>query len=621
MPTPTIAINQIGKAAGVAGESREDLVLGQVVTATDPANGAGDYNWLFVPPYGSSSEASGLNTDTVTFTPDVAGTFLLYLIYNDQKSYTEDAIDQKITTQGGAAVKFANGNRIPGVGETTQFGTSGWAGALDIKFRNDFRVREEGVLLSADPYNTLDFRAATGTTLSLSDEGSGIAVVTLSGSTGVAVTDEGVTVTGTTFGTLDFVGPGVWVEGDGASEATVTISGVIDHAGDHITGAGDEVDGDQLDIDWDPSNYTPATNPSEVTSADHLTAHLYGIDIALASAGTNIASYDEGVELQTVTESIDFVGAGVAATASGTGIRVTIAGAGVPGAHAATHLLGAGDEIDGDKLDIDWDPSNYTPSTDPGEVTSVDHLTAHLQGIDTQFLAGGTDEKIKISSNDTTASYLGTKLIAGPNIILTEVGDGGNETLQVETTMSGVNIQDEGSGVPNTPHVTLNFVGAGIWAEDGGNGVTTVTVSGGSGGGVGASNEKFINTIRAGDTESNASTSPLIASQFQFDPSEYSLTGATRTVIFRAVAAVNGGSVAAKVQLYNLTDSEYIGSGVTFNSETPAKAEESLTVGAGAGEVDNSAKIYESHIWVTSAGGSDAIELGSAEIRVINTVD
>lgn len=59
-------------------------------------------------------------------------------------------------------------------------------------------------------------------------------------------------------------------------------AGVATHASTHITSGTDEMDGDQLDIDFSPSNYTPATTPSEVTSLDHLTSHLYGIDQELA---------------------------------------------------------------------------------------------------------------------------------------------------------------------------------------------------------------------------------------------------------------------------------------------------------------------------------------------------
>lgn len=49
--------------------------------------------------------------------------------------------------------------------------------------------------------------------------------------------------------------------------------------------------------------------------------------------------------------------------------------------HASEHVLGGGDELDGDEVDIDFTPSNYTPTTGtPG--TNVDHLAAHLRGID-----------------------------------------------------------------------------------------------------------------------------------------------------------------------------------------------------------------------------------------------
>lgn len=61
---------------------------------------------------------------------------------------------------------------------------------------------------------------------------------------------------------------------------------VEDHALNHISGGSDEVDGDRLDIDWDPTNYTPTTSPTEVTSLDHLTAHLAGIDTELAGMGS-----------------------------------------------------------------------------------------------------------------------------------------------------------------------------------------------------------------------------------------------------------------------------------------------------------------------------------------------
>lgn len=116
------------------------------------------------------------------------------------------------------------------------------------------------------------------------------------------------------------------------------------HALTHIYGASDPIDGDRLGIDWVPSNYTPDTSSPLVSAPEHLAAHLAGIDDKLA-----------------------------------------------PGAipHALTHLQGAVDVIDGDKLDITFIPSNYTRDISPPEVDTVTQLTAHLAGIDDKLVPGG----------------------------------------------------------------------------------------------------------------------------------------------------------------------------------------------------------------------------------------
>lgn len=44
---------------------------------------------------------------------------------------------------------------------------------------------------------------------------------------------------------------------------------------------------------------------------------------------------------------------------------------------------------------------------------------------------GGSDEHAKVSANDTTAGYLNGKLVAGANVILTEINDGSDETLEI----------------------------------------------------------------------------------------------------------------------------------------------------------------------------------------------
>lgn len=84
---------------------------------------------------------------------------------------------------------------------------------------------------------------------------------------------------------------------------------------------------------------------------------------------------------------------------------------GAPAAHASTHIQAGGDEIDGDQLDIDFTPANYTPDVTPAEVTSVDHLSAHLKGIDDALAGGGGGPfalDATVQTTDATVTVLDT---------------------------------------------------------------------------------------------------------------------------------------------------------------------------------------------------------------------
>ena len=188
----------------------------------------------------------------------------------------------------------------------------------------------------------------------------------------------------------------------GFTQATLeTIDGVPGggalHAATHILGGVDEIDGDKLDIDFTPSNYTPSTSPAEVDNLDHLTAHLAGIDTALASAGGSSPLTTKG-DLYTYDTGDQRLGVGsndqilIADSAEATGLKW-----GAVPLHAATHILGGTDEIDGDQIDIDFTPANYTPDTAPAEVTDVDHLSAHLKGIDTALASTGSHASTHIT--------------------------------------------------------------------------------------------------------------------------------------------------------------------------------------------------------------------------------
>jgi len=80
-----------------------------------------------------------------------------------------------------------------------------------------------------------------------------------------------------------------------------------------------------------------------------------------------------------VTGDITGVTAGNGISGGGTSGTVSVA------VNPADLITAGSAEIDGDKLDIDWSPTYYTPSTSPAEADNVDNLTAHLYGIDQEL--------------------------------------------------------------------------------------------------------------------------------------------------------------------------------------------------------------------------------------------
>jgi len=242
---------------------------------------------------------------------------------------------------------------------------------------------------------------------------------------------------------------------------------------DLVKGGTSELDGDTIDIDSTWSNITPNTGGAAVTNAAHLGAILAGIDDALAAIGTpnaHAASHlNAGADTLTLTDA-EIAAAnkdGIAATASmrtlGTGAAQATAGndarlsdartpsshaashqngggdevsvAGLSGtladaqtaaAHTASHVRGGSDEIDGDHLDVDFTPSNYTPATTPAEAANVDDLAAHLQGIDTALATAG-------GSTVTTTGELElvdviTVTAAAQTVTFGAAGDGATKT-------------------------------------------------------------------------------------------------------------------------------------------------------------------------------------------------
>ena len=96
---------------------------------------------------------------------------------------------------------------------------------------------------------------------------------------------------------------------------------------------------------------------------------------------------------------------------------------------------------------------------------------------------GGTDEKAKISANDTTAGYLNGKLVAGSGIVLTENNNGGNETLTISANAVDLDVKVSVSANDTTSGYLNGKLVAGtgiVFTENNNGGDETLTLTVGS---------------------------------------------------------------------------------------------------------------------------------------------
>lgn len=90
---------------------------------------------------------------------------------------------------------------------------------------------------------------------------------------------------------------------------------IATHALNHKRGGSDEIDGDELDVDFVPSSYTRTTG-SPGSNAEHLAAHLRGVDASLAVALAVLANGDNSATSTSLltTSDADILGVTIVAT-------------------------------------------------------------------------------------------------------------------------------------------------------------------------------------------------------------------------------------------------------------------------------------------------------------------
>ncbi len=102
-------------------------------------------------------------------------------------------------------------------------------------------------------------------------------------------------------------------------------------------------------------------------------------------------------------------------------------------------------------------------------------MAIKLQGIkgDTGATGSGSTITVKDEGINVTSTPHSSLNFVGGGVTATD-GGSGVATITIPIT---VNVQEEGSNVTGTPHSTLNFVGTGVTATNAGSGVATITVA------------------------------------------------------------------------------------------------------------------------------------------------
>jgi len=273
MPGAQIAIDQDrpgpSVSTGTPGYGRDDLWLGR---ATHPrsVNTATLYEWtLLDKPPGSTAVLSNATSQICTITPDLAGSYRLQLVI-DGGGLGNTQIKILGCTKDFSGVEVNNGWRFPALGEEPA--EANFAGQLrgwDEALRNIFtdlltaggsvtfydeaalvaaraklnfiglgvtavdnpgqtrvdvtipglQVKEEGVVVGAT-YTALNF---VGGIVTATDGGGGVANVSVLGTNGMVVKDEGSTVTGGPHTAMNFAGAGVTASDAGGGVALITI--------------------------------------------------------------------------------------------------------------------------------------------------------------------------------------------------------------------------------------------------------------------------------------------------------------------------------------------------------------------------------------------------------------
>lgn len=137
------------------------------------------------------------------------------------------------------------------------------------------------------------------------------------------------------------------------------------------------------------------------------------------------------------------------------------------------------------------------------------------------------------------------------------------------------------------------------------------TMSGGGGGGVGTTGQKWRENVALATVDQNNTGTAKVIGAYSMDTDDYTLNLTTKTYTFMAVANVDVGSVTGEVVLWNLTTSSAAATITVVGITTPTKFTAVPTLLA-------TENVYEVRIRVTAGVGT--IYVSWAGLQIDNTI-
>lgn len=216
------------------------------------------------------------------------------------------------------------------------------------------------------------------------------------------------------------------------------------------------------DVEEIASSGIPSSGISLVDNLNHV---RYRLDL-LESGGAGITVEEENIVIASGVSFLNFEGNANVVNDGGDHITVTISGGDIT--------------IQEDDLPI---ASGVNIVNFEGDVIVTNNGGGKTTILVTTSGDPGTDELVKISSNDTTANYLFNKVVAGSGITIAELNDGSNEQLRITSSASPSDELVKISSNDTTSNYLFNKIvaGSGISLseiDDGGDETLQITASG-----------------------------------------------------------------------------------------------------------------------------------------------